>query len=211
MKNKHRKNKHQSGFTIIELLVSISIIALLVSMIMPALKNVREKARSILCRTHLRQWHLAMDCYANENNNYIPRRGQGVKQISKIDRPEDWFNALPEYIGFKSYCQRAVDNDLPVIDSKRGQDLFICPSAKFDDSKYFMPLAMNMYLSPWIRPVPHRVTEISQPAMLVFMAGCTGAVFGKRCQARIHTMLRTGITDLLILLCWMDMLEVFRE
>jgi prepilin-type processing-associated H-X9-DG protein len=115
-----------------------------------------------------------MVCYAEEHNSYIPRRGQGVKEISKINRPGDWFNALPVCIGFESYYDRAEKNDLPVIDSKHGQDLFICPGARLTESTYFLPLAMNMYLSPWIRPNPHRMIEIRQPATLVFMADSPG-------------------------------------
>ncbi len=35
---------------------------------------------------------------------------------------------------------------------------------------YFLPYGMNMYLSPWIRPVQHKFTELPRPASLVFLA-----------------------------------------
>lgn len=162
------------AFTLTELLVCIMVLSLLVSIMTPALKSARDKGRSCVCKAHLRQWHLSMVCYADENNSYIPRRGQGVKEISKINRPGDWFNALPVCVGYDGYYDRAQNHDLPIIDSKRRQDLFICPGARLTKSTYFMPLAMNMYLSPWIRPNPHRFVEIRQPTTLVFMADSPG-------------------------------------
>ena len=166
------RNPKIQAFTLIELLISISVIGILMSILLPALQTVREKGRACVCCAQLRQWYLALACYTEENNQYIPRRGQGVHKIEKIHRPEDWFNALPIYLGDKSYYERSLENDLP--QAKSQNDLFICPTAEATDSKYFMPLAMNMYLSPWIRPNPHKITEIRQPGTLVFMADSPG-------------------------------------
>jgi len=60
-----RKNE---GFTLIELLVVIAIIALLLSTLMPALNQVKEKARSAICRSNLHQWFLCMNLYGSDNN-----------------------------------------------------------------------------------------------------------------------------------------------
>jgi prepilin-type N-terminal cleavage/methylation domain-containing protein len=69
-------NKRNKGFTLIELLVVVAIIALLLSIITPALNQVKEKAKQILCKNRLRQWSIAVFSYNTSNNNlmFIPRR-----------------------------------------------------------------------------------------------------------------------------------------
>lgn len=63
----------QSAFTLIELLVVISIIALLLSIIVPALRKAKEAAQSIVCRNHLRTLALANETYAALWDNwYVP-------------------------------------------------------------------------------------------------------------------------------------------
>jgi len=52
-------NKHR-GFTLIELLVVIAIIALLMAILMPALRRVKEQAKTVVCRSHLQQWSLCL-------------------------------------------------------------------------------------------------------------------------------------------------------
>jgi prepilin-type N-terminal cleavage/methylation domain-containing protein/prepilin-type processing-associated H-X9-DG protein len=61
-----------NAFTLIELLVVISIIAMLVSIMLPALAGAREAARSAKCLTNLRSLGQAMNIYATEYKDYFP-------------------------------------------------------------------------------------------------------------------------------------------
>lgn len=63
------------GFTLIESLVVVGIIAILVAILMPALKKVRSEAQLASCMSNLRQIGLAVNMYANDNYGYIPPPG----------------------------------------------------------------------------------------------------------------------------------------
>ena len=65
--------KRQPGFTLIELLVVLSIIALLIAILLPALQTARETARIVICAGNVKQIHLVLTMYADENNGVFPR------------------------------------------------------------------------------------------------------------------------------------------
>ena len=60
----------RKSFTLIELLVVIAIIAMLASLMMPALRQARESARRATCSSNLRQQYLALQMYVSDFNNY---------------------------------------------------------------------------------------------------------------------------------------------
>ncbi len=62
------------GFTLIEVLVVISIIALLIAILMPSLNGAKEKARAVICQSNLHQWGVLFNVIANENNGQLVDR-----------------------------------------------------------------------------------------------------------------------------------------
>lgn len=80
----------KQGFTLIELLVVVSIIALLVSILMPALSKAREQAKMVICKTNLKQWGTMLFMYASDyDDSFFPGPG------SKPDKR--WMEVLLPY------------------------------------------------------------------------------------------------------------------
>ncbi|MCU0913744.1 MAG: prepilin-type N-terminal cleavage/methylation domain-containing protein [Planctomycetes bacterium] len=74
IKGQESKIKDSTGFTLIELLVVISIIALLMSILMPALQRVRMQARGVTCLSNLKQWGTIWVMYTDDNGGFFPKR-----------------------------------------------------------------------------------------------------------------------------------------
>ncbi|UCD27696.1 MAG: prepilin-type N-terminal cleavage/methylation domain-containing protein [Planctomycetota bacterium] len=61
------------GFTLIEVLVVVAIIALLISILLPSMSGVRHQSKKLVCATNLHTWSSAAMLYAQSNQDFIPR------------------------------------------------------------------------------------------------------------------------------------------
>jgi len=137
--------KTKKGFTLIELLVVISIIALLLSILMPALGKVKKIAQQTVCLSGLKQHGLAIMTYANDNKDSFTKGHDGW-------RPTDF----PDW----GYGYWMAD-----LKPYRGEDIesLVCVSAKKANPRYPgtpTGLAMDQfagwknYSSAWPYAVP---------------------------------------------------------
>jgi prepilin-type N-terminal cleavage/methylation domain-containing protein/prepilin-type processing-associated H-X9-DG protein len=147
-----RKN---NGFTLIELLVVISIIALLVSILLPALNTARQVATGTVCLTNQKSLLLAWLMYKDANREYLIRAETAEPTINGKEQFGYWLQFPQDENGnYTSYAKCTLDDQMrgiqagalyPYLESK---GVYRCPGDKRDvkalfQSSYSIPDNMN--------------------------------------------------------------------
>ncbi len=144
-----RKNNRRA-FTLVELLVVIGIIAVLVSILLPALNRARAQADSVKCLANLRSLGQAMILYVGENKGWIPGSGltsgrhlwvpnaagtsavlvtgYGINNAPLVNEALDWAGPLARMMQLKNSALLADDPKARFLWYVNNVDAFKCPS-----------------------------------------------------------------------------------
>ncbi len=127
---KNGKIQPRRGFTLVELLVVIGIIALLISILLPSLQNARRSAKSVACLSNLRTIGQGMQMYSNDNRGVILPCMVWGRDSSNASAPDFW--------PFLLINGRYLPNP-NIIDTGTGgaptNSVFVCPSASMPNTE----------------------------------------------------------------------------
>lgn len=185
MSERPHHEQTSTGFSLVELLVVVAVVAVLVGVLLPSLASARDAARTVQCSSNQRQLIIAWSMYANDSNDRaMPLAYWSIEDIGSGPQVFWWGThgttaAPPDYD--RGFIAPYLDSTL------RDGSVFECPNQPWGTYRPQGPSRSitstygynGYYLSPaktpgWAFSIGHRpwrrTSDIQQPAMLMVFA-----------------------------------------
>lgn len=153
--SRDRRTARRGAFTLVELLVTLGIIALLISVLLPVLGKARREANRAFCLNNIRNMQLAQILYANDNGGYLVRAGLAHDGV-EVNETVAWINTLQRYYGGAEGAdtrrQNAITARCPADDSPHWPGGVPAPGGAADEfrrTSYGINPFLDEELCPW--------------------------------------------------------------
>jgi prepilin-type N-terminal cleavage/methylation domain-containing protein len=146
----------KKAFTLVELLVVIAIIAVLMAILMPALNRVKDQAKTIVCRSNLKNLSLAWNMYGDDNGGYICQgENDTASNPSDQKNPFSWIGppiatSDPDYVTGMTNIEREQEGikDGMLWPYAKNIDIYHCPADKLALEQTNLANAFTTYAIP---------------------------------------------------------------
>jgi prepilin-type N-terminal cleavage/methylation domain-containing protein/prepilin-type processing-associated H-X9-DG protein len=187
--------KAETRFTLIELLVVIAIIAILASMLLPALNKAREKAMGITCINNLKQTGISLNLYVSDYDDFIPAVDPKIDGNVRYI----WEKYHPLHSNSKSSTVRLRNQ----FNYRYVTKTFLCPKARTEADAQ-NNLGNQLYYSTNMRVIPIRtgnyrkISFITVPAkMTAFTDYGKGWVINSKDDVNVYP--HAGVANILFI------------
>lgn len=176
-----RAGARRRGFTLIEVLVVVAIIALLVAILLPSLSAARRQAKTTACAVNLRTISQALIFYLEANQDVIPAAGAGGfellhKYVQRLSTTystpySPWLSKAPDVANVGISWYLCPGDEIPHVTGEVWQTL---PSGEKKKCQYCVSYGLNTDLSYARRPsgkddpgVLRKMSSVARPASIV--------------------------------------------
>ena len=175
--------RSKPAFTLIELLMVMAIVAILTSLLLPALRRAKDMAKGIACLNNLKQWGMATQLYIAENDDFLPPDGKSAP-LDK-DTTAGWYIQLPQQLGLPRYHDMPWRKD-PDVDP--GRSVWICPANKRRSNGInLFHYCLNEHVNgTGTNNAPVRHSSIHRPTQVVWLFD-NGKLAAVAQQNNVHT------------------------
>jgi len=158
--------RERCGFTLIEVLVVTAILAVMGTLLLPALAQAKSRCQAVACLNNLRQWGLATQLYATEHDDYLPPDGSPNPGPNATN--VGWYIQLPAELGLTRYHDLSWRTN-PAVWPDRS--IWICPAnRRRSNGRNLFHYCLNEHVNGTGDDAsPVRLGAIEQPSTLVWL------------------------------------------